>query len=312
MNHEESRVTVALVTYRHAEYVEQALQSLLDQTLACRIIVVDDASPDDTANVIRDFVATSGQSERFTLLLHQHNQGLPAGLNEALRLVETEYFAYLAGDDWSLPERFEQQVAALDANPHAGLCYTDCLRARPDGTFHEETFCQNHAHVWRPDSEDPYRDLLLLDNWIPAPTVMMRTAALRAVGGYDESIAYEDHDSYVRVAAEYGLVCLPQALSVHRELEDSLGADIFSPGNLRWLEGQLRMELKQLGRRRDLTEQLANRIRVRAIRLLKSGGNAALARTALWKVMVTTRRTDPAALANLVRASGRSVFRRRP
>lgn len=280
------RVTVVVVAYRHGPYVAQCLQSLLDQTEDCHIIVVDDASPDDTPQRIREFVAASGRSEKFTLLLRQHNIGLPAGLNEALALVRTRYFVYLAADDWSLPDRLARQADALDAaGSDAGLCYTDCLRARPDGSFHEERFSENHAEVWRPDSPDPYRDLLLTDNWIPAPTVMFRTETLRRVGGFDEQIAYEDHDSYVRVARDHRLIALPEALSVHRELDDGLGTELFVADGERWLTGQLRMELKQFGHRADLTDELGTRIAVRAIRLLKQDRQVPLAATALGTVI---------------------------
>lgn len=307
----EPRVTVAVVSFRHAPFLEQCLQSLLDQSIPCRIIVVDDASPDDSQQVIGSFVEHSGQPERFTLLMHGTNTGLPVGLNEALALTRTEYFVYLAGDDWSLPSRLRKQVEALDAaGERAGLCYTDCLRARPDGSFHDQRFSENHSHVWRPKSQDPYRDLLLTDNWIPAPTVMFRTSALRKVGSFDEEIAYEDHDSYVRIAADYDLICLPEALSVHRELDFGLGVDLFTPGNLRWLEGQLRMELKQLGRRSDLTAELASRIRVRAIRLLKGGGDPHLARSALRRSM-SVQGMDRAGLAYLVLATLKAAARPR-
>jgi len=282
------RVTVAVVSYNHQEYVAQCLQSLLDQTIRATIIVVDDHSTDNSQSVIRRFVEGSGQEDRFTLLMHRENTGLPAGLNEALGLVDTEYFVYLAADDWSLPDRLEKQVTALDnAGSGTGLCYTDCLRARPDGSFHPETFSQNHSESWIPETRDPYRDLLLFDNWIPAPTVMFRTAALRAIGGFDEHIAYEDHDSYVRMAREFALCWLPEPLSVHRELEGGLGEQLFYPDSPRWLDGVLRMELKQLGHRRDVDEQLAPQVRVRAIRLLKLGGDRVLVRRALarsWRI----------------------------
>ncbi|MHA6523073.1 glycosyltransferase family A protein [Tessaracoccus sp. G1721] len=290
-------MTVAVVSYNHAPYLEHCLQSLLNQSVEPHIIVVDDSSTDASQTVIRDFVRRSGRPDLFTLLLHQENIGLPAGLNEALRITSTEYFVYLAGDDWSLPSRLEKQIAALDeAGESTGLCYTDCLRSSASGSFDDLLFSEMHKQVWRPDSSDPYRDLLLNDNWIPAPTVMFRTAALRDVGAFDESIAYEDHDSYVRIAAQYRLVMLPEALSVHRELTDGLGRKLFFGGSQPWLEGWIRLELKQLGRRPDLTRELAARLRVRAIRLYKMGGNNELAAEAMMAALKAAGRFDPAGL----------------
>ncbi|OZB84121.1 MAG: hypothetical protein B7X41_03645 [Microbacterium sp. 14-71-5] len=307
----EPRVTVAIVAYRHAAYIEQCIASIREQTVPCRIVVVDDCSPDGTAEVIRRIVAGDG-SGRITALLQQENIGLPANLNIALRLADTEYFVYLAGDDWSLPERLEKQIAAMDAaGQGAGLCYTDCLRARADGSLHDETFRQNHAHVFAPHAEDPYRELLLVDNWIPAPTVMFRTAALRKVGAFDESIRYEDHDAYVRIAREYRLVYVDEPLSVHRELEDGLGTEIFQPDNRDWLEGQLIMERKQLGLDPALTRELCARLRVRAIRLFKLGGDPALAAGTLARVIRARPAFDPVLWAYWLLASAARLRRPR-
>ncbi len=308
---ESPRVTVAVVSYNHALYVERCLRSLMDQTVQPHIIVVDDCSTDASQTLIREFVRRTGRPELFTLLLHQQNIGLPAGLNEALRITDTEYFVYLAGDDWSLPSRLEKQIRALDsAGEGAGLCYTDCLRSSASGSFDELLFSEIHSEVWLPHSPDPYRDLLLRDNWIPAPTVMFRTAALRAVGTFDESIPYEDHDTYVRIAARYQLVMLPEALSVHRELVDGLGRRLFFSGSHSWLEGWIRMELKQLRWRSDLTPQLAARLRVRAIRLYKMGTNDELAAVALAAALKASRRFDPTGLIYWSLASLRTAYKK--
>ncbi|GAA4485987.1 glycosyltransferase family A protein [Microbacterium panaciterrae] len=290
----DARVTVAIVAYRHAAYIEQCVASIRNQSVPCRILVLDDCSPDDTADVIRRLAAEEGSGPQITALLQQENIGLPANLNIALRLADTDYFVYLAGDDWSLPDRLEKQIAALDAaGPDAGLCYTDCLRARADSTLHDERFSQNHAHVFSPDAADPYRELLLVDNWIPAPTVMFRTSVLRVVGGFDEAIRYEDHDTYVRIAREHRLVYVDEALSVHRELDDGLGTEIFRPNSRDWLEGQLLMERKQLGVDPALTRELCGRLRVRAIRLFKLGGDTRLAAETMGMVVRARPTLDP-------------------
>lgn len=303
-----ARVTVAVVTYRHAKYVEECLQSVVDQSERVDIIVVDDHSPDDTAATVKRFVEASRNPDQFTLLLHQQNIGLPSGLNAALRLTKTPYFVYLAGDDWSLPTRIQHQADAMDsAGPEVGLCYSDCWRAREDGSFHPERFSENHAQVWRTDTENAFRDLLLIDNWIPAPTVMFRTEALRAIGGFDESIPYEDHDSYVRIARSYKLLCIDQPLSVHRELEDCLGASIFRPNNPQWIGAQARIELKHLDHSdSNLTSKLAERVRVRAISLIKMNADSDFACTALMSAMRSRRQFDIVGFAYWTMAKAKS------
>lgn len=226
------QVTVLVVSYRHAEFVEQCLDSIRGQTLACRIVLVDDCSPDDTVPVVRAWMERTG--EQLTLIAHDDNRGLGASLAEGLALVDTEFVAYIAADDWMEPHRMSRQVGVLrERGPQCALAYSDCYRSLRDGVHLEELFSQTWHMVWRPDAEDVFGELLRA-NWIPAPTMTMRTAALRAVGGYDPDLFFEDLDVCLRLARDYDVVCVEEPLATHRELEDSLGAREFTPGAPKW------------------------------------------------------------------------------
>ncbi|MFX0537511.1 glycosyltransferase family 2 protein [Ornithinimicrobium sp. Y1847] len=263
-----------------------ALSSTLNQE-ECNIVIADDASADDTQQRILDWhdALDAIQRTRVTLLLRSVNRGLPATLNEVLEQVHTPFFVYLAGDDWSMPGRIAKQADAM-GDAGVGLSYGDALRADEYGRIYSETFYELHSH-WAEfiSTEDPFADMLIHGNWICAPTVMFRTEMLRAIGGFDENIAYEDHDSYTRIAKKGRLLYVDEGpLAVHREVATSLGGQLFHAGNLKWIEGQARVELKHLGVRPSLDATLAPRAFVRIASAAKLGADPQWVRQALQTV----------------------------
>ena len=98
------RVSVAIPAYNSEYYIERAIESVLDQTdSSLEIIVVDDASKDGTVDLIKCI-----SDPRLTLIEHAENTGAGFGLNQALQRAQGEWFAFLDGDDWYVPDRLER------------------------------------------------------------------------------------------------------------------------------------------------------------------------------------------------------------
>ena len=112
------RVTVLMPTYNVAPYVEEAIGSVLRQTFNdFELLVVDDASTDDTLSVVRSI-----DDPRIRIAAFDNNVGLAENLNRGLALINTEYVARMDGDDIAEPYWLEHEVAVLDANPDIGIC----------------------------------------------------------------------------------------------------------------------------------------------------------------------------------------------
>ena len=218
-------VTFLVVAYNHAAYVEQCLDSIAAQATAWRAIIVDDASTDGTPDVIKAYLERTGFPATF--VAHGDNRGLGASLAEGLDLVETEFLAYIAADDWMEPGRTHVQIAAMrEAGPDCALSYSDVYRADQHGEFFDDLLSVGMGSSWQPAARDVY-EALLEGNWIPAPSIMVRVALLRRVGGYDPEIPYEDHDVALRLARHYSFAYVPTPVATHRELSTSLGAHLF-------------------------------------------------------------------------------------
>ena len=112
------RVTVLMPTYNVAPWVEEAIQSVLNQTYRdFELLVVDDASTDDTLDRVRNI-----DDSRIRIAAFQDNVGLADNLNRGLDIIDTELVARMDGDDIAEPDWLETGVKVLDNHPEVGIC----------------------------------------------------------------------------------------------------------------------------------------------------------------------------------------------
>src|SRR5207237_7493623 len=108
------RVSVLLPVWNGEAFLEQAMESILRQTLSSfELIVIDDGSTDRTAAIADEFAS---RDDRVRVLRRPH-EGLSATLNAGIAAARGEYVARMDADDISVPDRLQKQVAYLDAHP---------------------------------------------------------------------------------------------------------------------------------------------------------------------------------------------------
>ena len=188
------RVSVIIPTYNRARLVVQAIQSVLDQTFRdFELLVVDDASTDDTGQVMRGF-----EDARLRCLCHTENRGGSAARNTGIEASRAEYVAFLDSDDEWLPRNLELQMAKMEAAPQSvGVVYSGhnvCLVSE-DGQARA-------VKVRRPHLRGDVLDALATGNFLPLPTALVRRACLAAAGSFDETLpSCQDWDLWMRMAA---------------------------------------------------------------------------------------------------------------
>jgi glycosyltransferase involved in cell wall biosynthesis len=206
----EPRISVAMSVYNNAPYLAHAIESILAQTFdAFEFLIVDDGSTDGSGAIIDSFAATDSR----IIPIHQANAGLIASLNRMIGAARAPLIARMDGDDIALPERFERQVAFLDANPDIGVLGTGCTCIDEDGRPSTHKF----DNVTSP--EDVLADL---KNGPPLchPSVVMRRDAVRAVGGYHRAYRHcEDYDLWLRLSEHVRMANLPDRLLLYRQSE---------------------------------------------------------------------------------------------
>ena len=118
------RLSVLLVTFNQERYVEEALRSLLGQSVdgTIQVVVADDGSTDRTLDIIEEY---EGRDARFhfTFLDHRSNRGITKNYQRGFAACEGEYVAILEGDDyWISPHKLRRQAEFLDAHWECDMC----------------------------------------------------------------------------------------------------------------------------------------------------------------------------------------------
>jgi glycosyltransferase involved in cell wall biosynthesis len=254
-------VSVLVTCFNHERYVEQALDSLAAQTYgALQLSIVDDCSTDGSVSRIEAWLERSDVDAQ--LVVNPRNLGVCATRNVGLAHCRGEYVASLSADDWYEPDKVERQVeffATLgdDVSSVYGNMRLVDESGNDAGRFYPDVFPDDMR------AEGRIFDRLIRKNFLPAPTVMTRRAAYDVVGGYDESLTYDDEDMWLRLSNRFGFAYLPGVVVNWRVLESSLSRD---PARLvEQRESGARLLAKWFGASAELDQVIADRIWTRGI-----------------------------------------------
>lgn len=206
------RISVIIPTYQNAAELPRAVRSALAQDLAAiEVIIIDNASTDDTPQVCADLAQ---QDARVRVLRLDVNAGPAGARNAGAKIAREEFLAFLDADDEWLPGKLAEQVAVLDAQPALALAFCDGVLL--DEQSGEETpisvinkvfqkrvtFTPLDAErrVYRLDGD--LRAEIYRGNFINLSTVVLRRADFEQQGGFDPACyGMEDLDLWLRLAA---------------------------------------------------------------------------------------------------------------
>jgi glycosyltransferase involved in cell wall biosynthesis len=226
-------VSVICLCYNHARFVAETIQSVLAQTYKnIEIIVVDDASTDNSIAVIRDVISRSGRNDIQFLPLPE-NIGNCAAFNQGLALAKGEYIIDLATDDYMVPERIARQVEFfLSLDESYGVVFSDAIYVNEEGEFLYNHFeeLQRKRLVYTIPRGDVFKDILTT-YFISSPSMMSRKKVFDALGGYDEELAYEDFDFWVRSSRRYKYNYTDEKLTVVRKSSRSMSTGWYKIGD---------------------------------------------------------------------------------
>ncbi len=197
-------VSVIIPCYRQADFVGEAIESVLAQTHPAReIVVVDDGSPDHTSEVVRHYSGVR--------YVHQDNQGVAAARYKGIQESKGTYLVFLDADDRLLPTHLEVSLNAFKERPDAAFVCGDYRWFGAEGTW--------HVHNCQP-LPDHYA-LLLRFNFIgPPQVVMFKRDILLAMGGFRRDLtANEDPELHLRLARAFPIYCHHEVIAEYRRHE---------------------------------------------------------------------------------------------
>ena len=244
-------VTVICTCYNHADYVKEALASVMAQTYAhIQLIVVDNFSTDGSAAIIFDYLVFYPDIQ---FLQNSENKGICRAFNEAAALAKGSYLIDLAGDDVLLPDRIEKQVAAFEQLPKEyGLIYTNIAYMDSHGRV--------KGHCFQSQEKPPTGQVfapLLKKHFLPSPSTMFKTSVFFSLGGYNEALAFEDFDYWIRCARQHSFGYLNEVTTIKRVLPQSLSSQFYDTRSSVMLESTLATFLWAATQIRTLEEEKA-------------------------------------------------------
>ena len=201
------RCSVLLPVYNGGEFLHVAIESVLKQDDPdFELLLIDDCSTDQSAQVIRRYAASDG---RIRPIYHRQNAGLAATLNEGLREARGDLVVRMDQDDVALAKRIGTQVEFMHRRPDVAVAgsFVYHMGRRPADDRLVELPVEHEEIVRTLDRE----------NCIYHPSVILRRERILSLGGYRAEFRNsEDYDLWLRVAKVYRLANLPEPLLRYR------------------------------------------------------------------------------------------------
>lgn len=206
------KVSVMMPAYNVANYIGEAIDSILNQTFQdFELIIVDDGSKDDTYSVMQSYAQ---KSDKIRIYQNEKNEGLVFTRNRLLDLADGEYLAALDSDDISLLDRLEKQVTFLDANPDIDLLGGGLEFFRADSN--------EKSYLLFMTDPDEIACKLLFHNMFTQTAIIFRNK-VKEIKYHNHPLA-EDYDLWVRISWQGKVTNLKDVLALCRLHPQSISA----------------------------------------------------------------------------------------
>jgi glycosyltransferase involved in cell wall biosynthesis len=216
-------VSVIAISYNHGAFIKEALEALFAQTYeAIEVIILDDCSNDNSVEEIQMLI--DGREIEF--IRHTINQGYTKTFNEGLKKARGKYVIDYSLDDLMLPNFINSSVLSLeDLDESYGLVFSNAeyidKRSRVIANHNDLLF---RKKLLKSIPSGNVFQWVLKRYFICTPTMLMNREMLLKLGGYDEQLAYEDFDLWVRAARYWKFAFLDEVTFQKRKLTSSMSA----------------------------------------------------------------------------------------
>ncbi|MCX4026103.1 glycosyltransferase [Endozoicomonas sp. SM1973] len=212
MNNSYPLVSVIISCYNHEKYITDCILSVVKQTYNnIELIVIDDGSSDESPRILHEL------SQQYGFYFKaRDNKGLSASLNEAISLSKGKYICPLGSDDIILLDKIEKQVKFLENRPDIAVCGGNIICIDDYNNVKEK-------QRLKPYREVGFKKMLTQPKEGPAaPTVMIRSSALKEVNGFNTDIKLEDLNLWLKLTHKgFKIAVLSDILAYYREHDNN-------------------------------------------------------------------------------------------
>ena len=194
-------VSVIIATYNRCNLLKRAIESVLRQTYKnYEIIIIDDASSDDTYKIINDSFKPFIDKGTIRYYRNETNKERSFCRNLGMKEARGECFAFLDDDDEWLPEHLETIVRFMDDNPEVGVAFSNCYEVFEDGR--KRLFW----HKIKTGKGVYYKDLCIDRCFVTGSAYIIRKEVYIKLGGFKEGLEpAEDREYLARIAMSYNV-----------------------------------------------------------------------------------------------------------
>lgn len=221
-------VSIVLIFLNEERFIVEAIECIIEQTYdRWELLLVNDGSTDKSAEIAQEYARKHPEQIRYLEHSDRQNHGMSASRNLGIERAEGEYIAFLDGDDLWLPDKLQQQVKIMEAQPDAALV---CGRTK-------------WWYGWTGKPEDKQRDfiqkfelplntlvkppavllLFLRDEWASLCDIMVRREAIAEVGAYEESFPgmYEDQVFHSKLCLNFPVYVASECWYLYRQHDEA-------------------------------------------------------------------------------------------
>ena len=217
-------LSVVMPNYNHGRYLREAVAAIETQSYQpAEILVVDDASTDDSLAVLEELCRSS---PRIRFLRNEKNKGVIETLNRGLENVAGDYVMGAGADDKVMPGLFEKSMAVLSRNPSAALCSSLSYLVGEDLRPLGDVYCPviSKTPCYLPPGE-VLQKLETYGSWFLGNTTIYRRGALLESGGFPSELSsYSDGFMSLMLALKHGACFIPERLACWRRLPAGFSA----------------------------------------------------------------------------------------
>lgn len=226
-------VTIICLCYNHQDYVIESLNSVINQEYKnIELIIVDDCSPDNSKSVIKEWILNYPE---IVFIANEINLGNTKSFNKALKIAKGNYIMDLAADDVLLPNCVTDQVNAFKNSNYKnlGIVYGNAELINENGNFDSYYFAvdSNKKVIEKRQTGNVYSSIITSGNGLFAVSSLTKKNVFDELNGYDETLAYEDLDFWIRASRIYDFDFINKILIQKRIVTNSLGTDFLKKNN---------------------------------------------------------------------------------
>lgn len=207
-----STIDVLVPCYGYGRYLKACVESALSQIGPdVRVLIIDDASPDETPEVARRLAQLDA---RVSYVRHEMNRGHIATYNEGIDWASADYTLLLSADDWVLPGAFARAVAVMESDSSVGFVHGLAIAVYADEVPAEP---ERPNFTWTIQNGEAFLHKCRLDNPVVTCTAVVRTALQKRIGGYRPELPHSgDLEMWMRFAAHGSVGQLNAIQGVYR------------------------------------------------------------------------------------------------